>query len=260
MRALRSLTPLQRLAALLAVVIVAVLAAAAAGLALTGDDDDASPAAAHATPAFSPSARATASTEPSETSSPAPSPTPAASPTPGAPTPGPASGPSTITGPSAVTGLSLPAASVTSGSPVEIRDTVMTSAGEQFQDPSHPSRIAYYQRYGVPGSAGTNALFAAHINYVNYGNGPFAHLTSVSAGSSLSVTLASGETLDYTVSSVRVVPLDQLDMDEVVFPALSPGTERVTLISCGGTFVPNASGSGGEYNSRVILTADRTVS
>lgn len=190
----------------------------------------------------------------------APSPTvPSPAPTPGTPTPGAASGPSVITGPSAVVAMSIPAASVSSSSPVEIRDTFFDAGVERFQDPSHPSRIAYYQRFGIPGSAGTNAVFAAHINYVNYGNGPFAHLAGVPAGSALSVTLATGQVLDYTVSSVQVIPLSQLDMNQVVFPALPPGAERVTLISCGGTFVPNPSGVGGEYNSRVILVADRVA-
>ena len=47
-------------------------------------------------------------------------------------------------------------------------------------------------------------------------------------------------------------------MDAVVYPWLDAGVERVTLISCGGTFVPYA-GGGGEYTSRVILVAERYV-
>lgn len=224
-----------------------------------GDDEPQADGAAVATP-VSPTPQPSRSAEPA-TEPPSATATPAASGTPlaGSLTPGPGAGPSTLRGNAAVTGLSLPAASVSGSSPIEVRDTYIDGGGERFQDPSHPSRIAYYQRFGVPGTAGTNALFAAHINYVNYGNGPFAHLTSVPVGSSLSLTLATGQVLSYTVSSVQVVPLTQLDMNQVVFPSLPAGTERVTLISCGGTFVPNPSGIGGEYESRVILTADRTI-
>lgn len=236
--------------ALVAVLVVVLVAGAGeSGDAAPGDGQVAAPG---ETAAASP-----ASTQ-QRTTTVAPSATvPSPVPTPGTRTPGPASGPSVLTGPSAVVAMSIPAASVSSSSPIEIRDTFYDAGVERFQDPSHPSRIAYYQRYGIPGAAGTNAVFAAHINYVNYGNGPFAYLTGVPGGATLSLTLADGQVLDYTVSSVQVIPLSQLDMNQVVFPALAPGAERVTLISCGGTFVPNPGGVGGEYNSRVILVADR---
>lgn len=184
----------------------------------------------------------------------------AAEPTAGASTgtgAGPAAGPQTPAGPSAVTSIALPSGGVFASSPIELRDTAFVGGVETFQDPSHPSRIAYYQRYGVPGVSGANAIFAAHVNYVGYGNGPFVSLAQSSVGDTLTLTMADGGTRAYSVQSVRVVPLDQLDMNEVVFPALPAGMERVTLISCGGTFIPNASGVGGEYNSRVILYADR---
>lgn len=170
---------------------------------------------------------------------------------------GPAAGPQTPAGPSAVASIALASGGVSAASPIELRDTTLVGGVETFQDPSHPSRIAYYQRYGVPGVSGANAIFAAHVNYVGYGNGPFASLARSSVGDSLTLTMADGGTRTYSVQSVRVIPLDQLDMNEVVFPALPAGMERVTLISCGGTFIPNASGVGGDYNSRVILFADR---
>jgi hypothetical protein len=159
-----------------------------------------------------------------------------------------------------VVSLSLPSGGVTAASPVEVRDTTYQADGrEVFEDPSGPQYIAWYARFGQPGQPGHNSLFAAHINYVRYGNGPFATLTSAQVGDTLTVALSTGEAVAYTVMSVTVVPLAQLDMNAVVYPALGGSTERVTLISCGGTFVPNASGVGGEYESRVILVAERQV-
>ena len=100
---------------------------------------------------------------------------------------------------------------------------------------------------------------AAHINYMGYGAGPFARLTRTRVGDTLTVVAPNGVILKYSVQSMSVIKLSALDMNGVVYPALSPDKERVTLISCGGTFVPNASGSGGQYDSRVIVVAERYV-
>ena len=166
---------------------------------------------------------------------------------PAAPTPAPDHGP--------VVSLYLGSASITGNSPVEERDTVFVGGREVFADPSAPNRIAWYPRFGRPGD-GANSIFAAHINYVNYGNGPFARLTSAHADDALYVTMADGAVYAFTVKSVDIIGLHDLDMDLVVFPPLDGHTERVTLISCGGTFVPRP-GGGGEYESRVVLVAER---
>lgn len=176
-----------------------------------------------------------------------PTPTPQPTPT---PRPAPYAGP--------VQTLYLGSASLTMNPVVEERDTTFNGEREVLQDPSGPARVAWYPRFGHPGFVGNNSLFAAHINYVNYGNGPFAHLTSASVGDALYVIMDNGESYAYEVKSVDIIGLDALNMDAIVFPAMASGTERVTLISCGGTFVPRP-GGGGEYQSRVILVAERYV-
>jgi hypothetical protein len=174
-----------------------------------------------------------------------PTPTPAPPP----PTPTPYIGP--------VSSIYLASGRVTSNAPVESRDVNNTPNGPIFQEPTHPSRIAWYSNYGIPGWRGNNSLFAAHINYVGYGNGPFAHLTSARVDDALYVTMANGTVYTYTVRSVEVIHLSNLNMGAVVWPPLDAQTERVTLISCGGTFVPLP--GGGQYDSRVILVAERYV-
>ena len=47
--------------------------------------------------------------------------------------------------------------------------------------------------------------------------------------------------------------------DGYMYPGLGSHTERVTLISCGGTFIPNPGGLGGAYNGRIVLIAERWV-
>lgn len=177
-----------------------------------------------------------------------PPPTPAPTPT---PTPEPAFGQPTT--------LHLASGGVTGSPPIEPRHTIISGGREFFDVPSHPSLVAWYDRFGTLGKGGSTTLMAAHIDYVGYGAGPFARLTSARVGDLATVTNARGETLKYSVQSVQVIHLSNLDMNQVVYPALAPNKERLTLISCGGTFVPNPSGVGGQYESRVILVAERYV-
>ena len=167
--------------------------------------------------------------------------------------------------PGPVASLYLGSGGVGHGAPVEERTTAFEGGREVFQDPSTPGAIAWYSgsRFGHPGFAGANSVFAAHVNYFGYGDGPFAHLTGSRPDDALYVTMANGEVYTYTVRTVTIVPLADLDnggMQEIVYPALNPQTERVTLISCGGDFVPyNGSSGAGEYTSRVVLVAERYV-
>ncbi|MGE0598963.1 MAG: class F sortase [Dehalococcoidia bacterium] len=160
-----------------------------------------------------------------------------------------------------VASLYLASAHISAQWPVAVRDTVVVGGRETFENPAHPDEIAWYARFGQPGFAANNSIFAAHINYVNYGNGPFAYLTSAAIDDALYVTMDNGTSYAYTVKTVEVVSLAELEagaMDRYVFPVLDSYTERITLISCGGDFVPRA-GGGGDYTSRVILVAERYV-
>lgn len=159
----------------------------------------------------------------------------------------------------AVQSLYLASARILGGDPIEYRDTRYLGSREVLEDPSGPRYVAMYPRFGTPGWRGGNTTFAAHVNYVGYGNGPFAYLTNATAGDALYVSMDNGLVYTYTVRSVDVVPLADLDMNAIVYPPLDSHTERVTLISCGGDFVPNPSGVGGEYESRVILIAERFI-
>lgn len=176
---------------------------------------------------------------------------PTATPLPATPTPKPAP----YDGP--VTSIYVASGSVWGTAPIEVRDTHWEGGHETFDNPTAPWYIAHYRRFGHPGSGGTNSIFAAHVNYVGYGNGPFARLAETDIGDTVWVTMADGTVYAYTVNGVSVVRLASLDMNAVVYPPLAANRERITLISCGGTFIPAA--VGGEYDSRVIVIADRYV-
>jgi hypothetical protein len=187
-----------------------------------------------------------------------PTPTPTPTPTP-EPWPGPDFEPPPFVG--AVSSISLASAGIASWMPIEERDTTVRDGREVFEDPSAPGSIAWYPRFGRPGFRSGNTVFAAHVNYFRYGNGPFAGLAGATPGDSLYVTMANGAVYTYTVNSITLVAessLDQAGMNAVVFPFLPRDRERVTLISCGGTFVPRP-GGGGSYLGRVILVAERII-
>jgi hypothetical protein len=192
------------------------------------------------------------SSEPTQT----PTPTPTATPSP-TPRPAPYVG--------ATQSIYLASAGLYNYSTFEVKGTHWVGDREVLDDPSGPSPIAWYPNLQggalppAPGFPGGHTLLAAHVNYVGYGNGPFAHLTSATVGDALYLTMDNGTQYAYTVKSVDIVSLDNLDMNPIVYPPLDEHTERVTLISCGGTFIPNPSGYGGSYDSRVILVAERYV-
>ncbi|MFN0094333.1 MAG: class F sortase [Dehalococcoidia bacterium] len=156
-----------------------------------------------------------------------------------------------------IASIYLGSASIFGADPVGEADTHFVNGRELLQDPRYPAEIVWYPRFGRPGWGGGNTIFAAHVNYVGHGNGPFAYLTSAQAGDALYVTMGNGTRYTYVVRTVEIWHLADLDMDLVVYPGLSSNTERITLISCGGTFIPAA--VGGEYDSRVILVAERSV-
>jgi hypothetical protein len=158
-----------------------------------------------------------------------------------------------------ISSISLASAAISTTAPVREGDTYFQGGAEYFDDPAAPGDIIWYPRFGTPGNPSGNTIMAAHVNYVGHGDGPFVRLLDARLDDALYVTLATGETLAYTVKSVTLYRLGEIDMDAVVFPPLDSHTERVTLISCGGTFIPAASGYGGEYDSRIVLVAERSL-
>jgi hypothetical protein len=162
-----------------------------------------------------------------------------------------------------VVALHMPSARIDGSFAIEQRDTKFEGSREVLQDPSSPGLIAWYPRFGHPSQPAQDALFAAHINYFGYGNGPFAHLQNAQVGETLELILADGTDYTYTIETVQLIPLSVLDnggMEDVVYPPLDSYHQRVTLLSCGGDFVPYNDGSGaGEYTSRVVVTAERYV-
>ncbi len=157
-----------------------------------------------------------------------------------------------------IVSLDIPGAGVSARWPVEERGTTIIGGTEYLQDPSSPDRIAWYPRYGRPGFRSANTVFAAHVNYVGWPLTPFASVGNLKVDDSLYITMADGTVYTYSVKTITVMPMQNLHMRPVMFPALDSNTEQVTLITCGGDFFVQP-GVGGEYDSRLIVTATRYI-
>ncbi len=115
--------------------------------------------------------------------------------------------------------------------------------------PNNPHDVAWYQFTSKPGMGG-NAVFSAHVDYINYGPAVFWNLGKVQPGDGVFVRLRDGALIKYVVASAQTVPLEQLDVASMIAPTEQ---ESITLITCSGAF-PR-----GNYSDRVVVHAVRTT-
>lgn len=157
-----------------------------------------------------------------------------------------------------IVSLDIPSAGVSARWPVEERGTTSEGGTDYMQEPTSPDRIAWYPQFGRPGFRSSNTIFAGHVNYAGWSVTPFASLAKGRADDSIYVSMGNGTVYTYSVKSVDMVAAHDLDRAQVLHPALDNNTERITLITCGGDFFIQP-GFGGEYTSRLIVTATRYI-
>lgn len=109
--------------------------------------------------------------------------------------------------------------------------------------------VAGWYRFGpAPGSATGNAVLAAHVDDPEIGLGPFASLKDLGEGDAVTVTTASGDTLDYSVTRVERTSKREVDMS-LVFSR--DGDAQLVLVTCGGRFDWDT----GHYEDNVVVYA-----
>jgi LPXTG-site transpeptidase (sortase) family protein len=130
--------------------------------------------------------------------------------------------------------------------PVVVRGV---DANGVMETPNGPEDVAWYDFTARPGF-GSNAVFSAHVDYINYGPAVFWNLKDLEMDDRIEVRLDDG-----TVYQYGVVAKDQIDAATANVGEIVGSTPRevVTLITCGGTF---DSGTG-QYDQRVIVRAER---
>ncbi len=111
--------------------------------------------------------------------------------------------------------------------------------------------VAWYDFSSKPG-AGSNAVFAGHITW-SRAPAVFANLYDLEAGDV--IRLVSDDGREYTYEVFANFDVDPYDTESLKVMAPTE-TDTVTLITCGGTWIPDPSEQfGGDYTTRTIVQA-----
>lgn len=115
--------------------------------------------------------------------------------------------------------------------------------------PPDPSVAGWYRFGAAPSSSAGAVVIAAHVDAVGYGVGPFAHLRDVPAGTTVSVTDASGAETRWRIASVDMLEKQGLPWGSVF---RVDGPRQLVLVTCGGAFDTTTH----HYESNLVITAD----
>jgi len=123
--------------------------------------------------------------------------------------------------------------------------------------PDNPDDIVWYDFSTRPGW-GSNAVFSGHVDWTVHGvpvTGVFYDLRKVEVGDVIKVRLEDGTEYEYKVTGNVAIPYD--DPEALKVMGATP-TEMITIITCGGTWVPRYGDPlGGNYTHRQIVRAER---
>ena len=119
------------------------------------------------------------------------------------------------------------------------------------QVPLNGADVAWYNFSSKPG-AGSNAVFAGHINWAG-AIGVFGKIDRLEKGDTVRLIADDGRQFTYEVfANYDVDPSDPESL-KVMAPT---ATDTITLITCGGTWIPDRSQRfGGDYTNRTIVQA-----
>ena len=120
------------------------------------------------------------------------------------------------------------------------------------QVPLNGKDVAWYNFSTKPG-AGGNAVFAGHVNWAG-AIGAFGRIDRLDTGDTIRLIADDGREFRYEV--VANYDVDPSDPESLKVMAPTP-TDTITLITCGGTWIPDRSERfGGEYTNRTIVQAE----
>jgi sortase (surface protein transpeptidase) len=180
----------------------------------------------------------------------------------GLPAPAPSAGAGTLPAapdlPVVTTRDAAPAAARTAPAPVRISapalgvdapvDAVGVAADGQMELPEDVSRVGWY-RFGPPPGADGSAVLAGHVDDREQGPGALFPLRDAAVGDELTVTDAAGTATRWRVVSRELITKQALPVDRIFARA---GAPRLTLITCGGPFLPEFR----SYRDNVVVVAE----
>jgi len=122
--------------------------------------------------------------------------------------------------------------------------------------PYDPYVVTWYDFSAKPGQ-GSNAVFAGHVDWTVNGQpvtGVFWGLRQLVEGDVVKILREDGSELQYRVTHSLAVDYNDPDGVKVMY---GTPNDVITLISCGGTWVPDSSDPlGGNYTHRVVIRAE----
>jgi sortase A len=132
--------------------------------------------------------------------------------------------------------------------PIEVKGI---DAHNVMEAPDRATDAAWYRFTARPG-AGSNAVFAGHLDYGTLGNPAiFWHLDQLAAGDLVEVVSPQQTEIRYRVTQTWNYTVKDIPMASVL---ATDRVDEVTLITCGGTY---ERGSG--YDHRFVVRAVRTA-
>lgn len=128
----------------------------------------------------------------------------------------------------------------------------------RLEVPDDPLNVGWYGIYQKPGW-GYNAVFSAHVDYFPDIKGPFYDLARSEVGDEIIVVMENGIEYKYRVISNVRYTVDTIPTGDLIkAPDRPRDKEWITLITCGGTFVPyNGYDGPGYYVHRDVVIAER---
>lgn len=119
------------------------------------------------------------------------------------------------------------------------------------QVPYNGAKVAWYDFTAKPATGG-NAVMSGHVRWAGE-PGVFADLDELEAGDIIRVKWRNGGESVYEVSVNRMIDADHPDALWVMEPT---NQDIITLITCAGTFVPDADNPlGGDFTHRAVVQA-----
>ena len=118
--------------------------------------------------------------------------------------------------------------------------------------PDEGQTVAWYNFSSRP-QHGSNVVFSGHVTW-DKAPAVFWELDTVEQGDLIRVKLEDETEYQYRVTQVRAVEWDDPEGVELIWPT---SDEMITIVTCGGTWIPDASNPiGGNYTHRTIVRAE----
>jgi sortase (surface protein transpeptidase) len=127
-------------------------------------------------------------------------------------------------------------------------ETVGIQPDGQMTLPDDVDRVGWYRFGPVPGAAGS-AVIAGHVDDREQGLGAMAALREAEPGDEVMVTDSAGAATRWRVLSRELIQKQELPLDRLF---ARDGPPRLTLITCGGPFLPEF----GSYRDNVVVVTE----